>query len=61
MEAVYFWFSLLFLFGRMLMVSLFAAEINSESKKPADVLRAIPEISYSKEVCFACLIPCFSL
>lgn len=32
------------------MVSLAAAQINDESKKPADIIRAIPSESYNNEV-----------
>lgn len=48
--AVYFWFSLVFLISRTLAVSLYSAEIHDESKKPIEVLRAVPTQSYCTEV-----------
>lgn len=50
LENVYFWFSLVFLVGRTVLMSLFAAKINDESKKPAIFIRAIPNANYSIEV-----------
>lgn len=49
-ETVYFWFSLLFLMSRAMLVSLSAARINDESKYPASILRAIPSEGYDAEV-----------
>lgn len=49
-HAVYFWFSLTFLITRTLAVSLYAADINDESKKPTRVLRAVPRESWCLEV-----------
>lgn len=49
-HAVYFWFSLFFLILRALAVSLYAAEIYDESKKPIDVLRSVPHDSWCVEV-----------
>lgn len=49
-HAVYFWFSLTFLITRTLAVSLYAAEINDESKKPTRVFRAVPRESWCLEV-----------
>lgn len=48
-HAVYFWFSLIFLIARTLAVSLYSAEIYDQSKKPVDVLRAIPNHSWCTE------------
>lgn len=48
-QTVYFWFSLVFLIGRTLAVSLYAAQIHEESKKPIKMLRAIPRKVWSKE------------
>lgn len=50
-HSVYFWFSLTFLITRTLAVSLYAANINDESKKPARVFRAVPRESWCLEVC----------
>lgn len=49
-DEFYFWFSLLFLYFRILIVTLSAAKINDESKRPIDVLRAIPQDCYHREV-----------
>lgn len=49
-HAVYFWFSLTFLISRTLAVSLYSAEIHNESKKPIEILRAVPTNSWSVEV-----------
>lgn len=46
---VYFWFSLFFLILRTFAVSLFAARIHDESKKPIKILRAIPSSSWNNE------------
>ena len=49
-HAIYFWFSLLFLIARTLAVSLYSSRIHDESKKPAIVLRAVPNSSWGIEV-----------
>lgn len=49
-STVYFWFSLLFVIGRTLALSLYSAEINDESKKLMDVFRAVPQVSWCFEV-----------
>lgn len=49
-HAVYFWFSLIFLISRTLALSLYSAEIHDESKKPIEVLRAVPTQSWCIEV-----------
>lgn len=49
-HAMYFWFSLFFLIFRTLALSLFAASIHDESKKPIEVLRAVPHYSWCLEV-----------
>lgn len=46
---VYFWYSLVFLILRTFAVSLFAARIHDESKKPIEILRAIPSSSWNAE------------
>ncbi|XP_031638768.1 gustatory receptor for sugar taste 64f-like [Contarinia nasturtii] len=48
-HAVYFWFSLSFLIGRTLAVSLYSAKIYDESKKTINVIRAIPTSSWCME------------
>lgn len=50
-KGLYFWFSLLYLIIRTLAVSLYSAEINDESKRPVEYLRAIPRESWCLEVC----------
>lgn len=40
-ETVYFWFSLICLIIRTLVISLYTAEVNDESKKPLEVFRSI--------------------
>lgn len=42
MHSIYFWSSLVFLILRTLFVTLHAARLNDESKRPVHVLRAIP-------------------
>lgn len=49
-HAVYFWFSLLFLITRTSAFLLFAAAIHDESKRPIEVLRAVPKKSFCSEV-----------
>lgn len=46
---IYFWFSLFFLILRTFAVSLFAARIHDESRKPIKILRAIPSSSWNNE------------
>lgn len=46
---VYFWFSLIFLILRTSAVSLFAARINDEAKKPSKFLRNVPSSSWNAE------------
>lgn len=49
-HGIYFWFSLLYLIGRTLAVSLYSASINSESKKPIEIIRVVPRESWCLEV-----------
>jgi gustatory receptor len=49
-EGFYFWFSLIYLIIRTLAVSLYSAEINDESKRAIEVLRAIPREAWCLEV-----------
>lgn len=49
-HALYFWFSLIFLIARTLAVSLYAAEVNDEAKKPIFVFRSVPRESWCFEV-----------
>ena len=49
-KGFYFWFSLIYLIVRTLAVSLYSAEINDESKRPVEFLRAIPRESWCLEV-----------
>lgn len=49
-ENLYFWLSLVFLLSRTLLVTLIAAKLNDESKRPIRVLRAIPTEHYQTEV-----------
>lgn len=48
-HTLYFYFSLLFLLGRTLAVSLYSAEIYDESRKPIKVLRCVPMYSWCFE------------
>lgn len=41
-QAVYFWFSLIFLISRTLALSLYSSKIYDESQKPLQVLRVVP-------------------
>lgn len=50
MHAIYFWFSLIFLIGRTLAVSLYASSIHDESKRPIYVLRSVPNESWCLDV-----------
>lgn len=49
LDVIYYWFSLLFLIGRTLAVSLFAAQVYDESKKPSDVLCRVQIESWCSE------------
>lgn len=49
-HAFYFWFSLIYLIGRTLAVSLYSASINDESKKPLEVFRAVSRHDWCVEV-----------
>ncbi|XP_053955486.1 gustatory receptor for sugar taste 64f-like [Anastrepha ludens] len=49
-HAAYFYFSLSFLIGRTLAVSLYTASIHDESRKPLRVLRCVPKESWCTEV-----------
>uniref|UniRef100_A0A2S2Q3F9 Putative gustatory receptor 64f n=1 Tax=Sipha flava TaxID=143950 RepID=A0A2S2Q3F9_9HEMI len=49
-EAIYFVFSFTYLVGRTCAVSLYAASINDQSKKPKGVLFSVPTESYGVEV-----------
>jgi gustatory receptor len=49
-HAFYFWFSLIYLIGRTLAVSLYSADINDESKRPIETFRAVPRESWCLEV-----------
>lgn len=48
-RMVYFWFSLIFLIIRTFAVSLFAARLNDESKKPIKILPSIPSSSWNTD------------
>lgn len=48
-QFTYFWWSLLFLIGRTIAVSLYAAQIHEESKKPIKMLRALPRSAWCSE------------
>ncbi|KAL1378558.1 hypothetical protein pipiens_003957 [Culex pipiens pipiens] len=48
-HTVYFWLGLIFLIGRTLAVSMYAAEVNDESKRPIEVLRTIPRDGWCLE------------
>lgn len=48
-HSLYFYFSLVFLVGRSLAVSLYSAEIYDESQRPIKVLRCIPMESWCLE------------
>lgn len=49
-EAIYFVYSFTYLVGRTCTVSLYAASINDQSKKPKAVLFSVPTESYGVEV-----------
>lgn len=48
-HAVYFYFSLIFLIGRTLAVSLYAASVHDESRRSLTYLRCIPKESWCPE------------
>lgn len=48
-HAAYFYFSLFFLLGRTLAVSLYSSGIHDESRKPLRMLRCIPKESWCLE------------
>lgn len=48
-HAVYFYFSLIFLIGRTLAVSLYAASVHDESRRSLCYLRCIPKESWCPE------------
>ncbi|XP_055641419.1 gustatory receptor for sugar taste 64f-like [Toxorhynchites rutilus septentrionalis] len=48
-HTVYFWFSLTYLIARTLAVTMYAAEVNDESKRPIEVLRTIPREGWCLE------------
>jgi hypothetical protein len=61
-KGLYFWFSLIYLIIRTLAVSLYSAEINDESKRPVECLRAIPRESWCLEVsCLSLVLLCHNL
>lgn len=49
-EALYFVYSFTYLVGRTCAVSLYAAAINDQSKKPKAVLFSVPTECYGVEV-----------
>lgn len=48
-NTFYFWFSITFLIGRLVSVLFFSAAINSAARKPLQILRKVPSISWSPE------------
>lgn len=48
-HAIYFYFSLIFLIGRTLAVSLYAASVHDESRRSLTYLRCIPKESWCPE------------
>lgn len=48
--SLYFWFSLSYLIGRTIAVSLYAASINDESKVPLEVFRTVSRDDWCLEV-----------
>ncbi|XP_055909611.1 LOW QUALITY PROTEIN: uncharacterized protein LOC129944290 [Eupeodes corollae] len=48
-RSIYFWYSLIYLIGRMVVVSMTAALINDEAKKPIAVLQLVPATVYRSE------------
>ncbi|XP_055909607.1 gustatory receptor for sugar taste 64f-like [Eupeodes corollae] len=49
-HALYFYFSLIYLLGRTLAVSLYSADIHDESKKPQCFIRCVPSESWCQDV-----------
>lgn len=49
-HAAYFYFSLFFLLGRTLAVSLYSSMVHDESRKPLAILRCVPKESWCLEV-----------
>lgn len=49
-HAIYFWFSMVFLIGRTMAVSLLAAQVHDESKKPIETLCRVPTESWCLEI-----------
>ncbi|GAB0088862.1 hypothetical protein DMENIID0001_033260 [Sergentomyia squamirostris] len=49
-QAIYFWYSLIFLIARTFGVSLYSSKIHDQSKQPVHVIRSIPTTGLSKEV-----------
>lgn len=49
-DAIYFWFSMIFLIGRTISVSLIAAQVHDESRKPINTLCGVPKTSWCKDV-----------
>lgn len=49
-HAAYFYFSLFFLLGRTLAVSLYSSTVHDESRKPLRILRCVPKESWCLEV-----------
>lgn len=49
-HAVQFWFSVIYLSLRTLAISMCAAAIHNESKRPLEVVRAVPYVAYCFEV-----------
>lgn len=49
-RSIYVWWSLLYLIGRTLLVSVTAASINDEARKPIEVLQLVPVEGYKVEV-----------
>ncbi|XP_055909609.1 gustatory receptor for sugar taste 64e-like isoform X2 [Eupeodes corollae] len=49
-HTLYFWFSLFYLLGRTLALSLYSADIHDESRRPMLVFRAVPREYWCKEI-----------
>ncbi|XP_030372203.1 uncharacterized protein LOC115622410 [Scaptodrosophila lebanonensis] len=49
-HTLYFWFSLTFLLGRTLILSLYSASINDESKRPLLIFRCVPREYWCMEL-----------
>jgi len=58
-EALYFVFSFTYMVGRTCAVSLYAASINDQSKKPKAILFSVPTESYGVEVNFTVVVQSF--